>query len=189
MRAMVSPRPGTVEKSRDGLPIVCALNGVMPVLGKRAGKQTPEEAFTVFVCHIEPRLRQAVAAVCGAEPAREAVQEALLYAWKHWDRVSLMDNAVGYLYRVARSRIEWPARLPAPEVSAVHRDPEVEPGLEPALRRLTERQRVAVFLVVGCDWSHRDAAALLGISVSSLRNHLARGLERLRTQLGVIVDA
>ena len=63
--------------------------------------------------------------------------------------------------------------------------PEFEPGLPDALTRLSERQRVAVFLVYAMDWTRRDVADLLGISVHSVGSHLDRGLDKLRKQLGV----
>jgi RNA polymerase sigma-70 factor (ECF subfamily) len=63
--------------------------------------------------------------------------------------------------------------------------PDVEPALPGALARLPERQRVAVLLVHGWDWRHEDVAALMGVSVSTVRNHLTRGLDKLRTELGV----
>ena len=62
------------------------------------------------------------------------------------------------------------------------------PVSPPGWPRLPERQRVAVLLVHGWDWTHQDVADLMGVSVSTVRNHLARGLESLRTRLGVHID-
>ena len=140
---------------------------------------------------VEPRLRQALVAVAGVEAARDAVADALAYGWAHWERVGAMENPAGYLYRVARSRVprevgRAPVVLPVPEPG---RMPDIEPGLAGALAQLTERQRAAVFLVEGCDWTCPEVAAFLGISVSSVRNHLSRGLGRLRAILEVSVDA
>lgn len=143
--------------------------------------------FSEFVVVVEPRLRQALAAACGLEDARDATADGLAYAWQHWDRVRTMTNPAGYVYRVARSRARRRRRRPMfPEPSSSL--PDVEPGLGPALAALPERQRVAVLLVHGWDWSYAEAADLMGISVSTLRNHLRRGLERLRTALGVSID-
>lgn len=143
--------------------------------------------FSEFVGVVEPRLRQALTASCGVEDARDGVAEGLAYAWQHWDRVRVMANPAGYVYRVARSRTRRRRRrsvFPVPSDSL----PEIEPGLAPALASLPERQRVAVLLVHGWDWSYQEAADVMGISVSTLRNHLRRGLARLRTSLGVAVD-
>jgi DNA-directed RNA polymerase specialized sigma24 family protein len=54
---------------------------------------------------------------------------------------------------------------------------------------LSEHQRVAVFVVHGCGWTLRDAAELLGVSVSTLRNHLARGMDHLRSLMEVDANA
>ncbi len=146
--------------------------------------------FEGFVTAVEPRLRAALVGLCGPDLAREAVQDALVHAWQQWPRAQSMANPVGYLDKVARSRIAWPRprRAPLPQGTTEHL-PEVEPALSKALGRLSERQRVVVFLTVGCEWTLREVAELLGLSVSSVRNHLDRGLTRLRRQLGVSVDA
>jgi RNA polymerase sigma factor (sigma-70 family) len=143
-----------------------------------------DDEFTAFVERVEPRLRQALVAVCGTERARDAVADGLAYAWQHWDRVHAMDNPAGYVYRVARSRTRLRrTRAVFPDVAASM--PDVEPALPGALARLPEHQRVAVLLVHGWDWRHEDVAELMGVSVSTVRNHLARGLDKLRTELGV----
>jgi DNA-directed RNA polymerase specialized sigma24 family protein len=141
------------------------------------------EEFTAFVEAHEPRLRRALLAAVGAA-APDALADALEYAWAHWRRVRRMVNPAGYVYRVARSRAR-PRRVPQlPPVDAA-RLPDVEPGLPAALGVLPERQRVAVLLVHGFGWTHAEVGELLGVSESTVRNHLARALERLRRELGV----
>jgi RNA polymerase sigma-70 factor (ECF subfamily) len=142
------------------------------------------DEFTAFVEQAEPRLRQALVALCGPEHAPDAVADGLAYAWQHWDRVRGMENPAGYVYRVARSRARpRRSRVLFPDIDFDARD--VEPALPAALAALPERQRVAVLLVHGWDWRHEDVAALMNVSVSTVRNHLARGLQRLRAELGV----
>jgi RNA polymerase sigma factor (sigma-70 family) len=142
--------------------------------------------FSAFVAAVEPRLRRALTALCGTEEARDAAAEGLAYAWQHWERVSEMANPAGYVYRVARSRVGRRRRHPVfPDTTAL---PEVEPGLPRALACLPERQRVAVLLVHGWDRPYDEVAELMGVSVSTVRNHVARGLERLRGLLRVRVD-
>ncbi|MDQ6854995.1 MAG: sigma-70 family RNA polymerase sigma factor [Actinomycetota bacterium] len=145
------------------------------------------EGFSAFVAAVEPRLRRALSALCGVEEARDATAEALAYAWQHWDRVSGMENPAGYLYRVGRSRARYRRVRPVFPDAPIS-IPEVEPGLPRALRELPERQRVAVLLVHGWDWSYDEVADVMGVSVSTVRNHVARGLERLRGLLKVRVD-
>lgn len=62
------------------------------------------DEFTEFVTEHESRLRESLVAVCGGEVGRNAAAEALIYGWEHWDRISEMENSVGYLYKVDLSR-------------------------------------------------------------------------------------
>ena len=141
-----------------------------------------EEQFTAFVAEHEPRLRRAFVATYGGYRGREATAEALAYAWEHWTRLSGMENIPGYLYRVGQSRTKdrRVALAFAPEDSG---DPVFEPGLEPALKSLSDRQRTAVVLVHGFGWTLREVAELSGIKVTTVQNHLERGLVKLRHAL------
>jgi len=66
--------------------------------------------------------------------------------------------------------------------------PEIDPRLPGALAALPERQRVAVTLVHGHDWSHADVAALMDVSPSTVATHVSRALAQLRVALEVPVD-
>lgn len=147
------------------------------------------ESFTDFVKEVEPRLRHALVAVFGQERGREATAEALAYAWEHWDRVEVMENPAGYLYRVGQSRTRARTRRPSFLPVPVDRLPEVEPGLPGALADLSERQRLAVVMVHAFDWPRGEVASMLGVSVSTLDTHLQRGLAKLRHALGVNSNA
>ncbi len=158
--------------------------------------------FDVFVAEVEPRVRRALVPVAGPEAARDATADALVHAWRRWNRVRAMGNPAGYVYTVARSRIRVPdqhlpldddrdgddrrrrRRPPEPTVEI----PDVEPHLAAVLAALPERQRVAVYLLHGCGWSTPEVADLLDVSVSTVRNHAARALDRLRRELGATID-
>ncbi|MBA2282100.1 MAG: sigma-70 family RNA polymerase sigma factor [Acidimicrobiia bacterium] len=62
-------------------------------------------------------------------------------------------------------------------------------ALGDALRALPEKQRHAVALryLAGC--SERDIAASLGINPGTVKTHLKRGLDRLRSDLGADAEA
>jgi RNA polymerase sigma-70 factor (ECF subfamily) len=139
-----------------------------------------KKTYTSFVRNSEPRLRQALVARLGPDRGREATAEALAYGWEHWDRVEKMQNPAGYLYRVGQSRGRRrlrPLQLPPPPS---YSDPLVEPALPVALARLSGRQRTAVILVHGFEWTHHEVSDLMGVSVSTVRNHLRRGMDKLR---------
>lgn len=144
--------------------------------------------FREWVAVAEPRLRRAYAGVRGPDDARDAVAEALAYAWEHWERVGAMDNGVGYVFRVGQSRTRARKRpdLPAPGAVGL---PETDPGLVPALKRLPDQQRTAVWLVHACDWSHAEAAEAMGITASTVSTHVTRALTALRERLEVASDA
>ena len=95
-----------------------------------------------------------------------------------------MTNPVGYLYRVGQSRSR-PRRVPVLPAPAEIGVPEIEPGLVPALLRLPDTQRTAVWLVHACGWSYAEVAEAMGTTVSTVGNHVSRALERLRDSLEV----
>lgn len=149
--------------------------------------ETKADSFTEFFSEVERNLRHALTAAFGADHGREAVAEALAYGWEHWDRIQSMENPAGYLYRVAvnharKARPRYRMSFPQAALDAV---PWVEPGLPKALARLSEQQRVAVYLVHGHDWSMSEVATLLGVSKSTVQSHVERGMRKLRRRLAV----
>lgn len=142
----------------------------------------PGSDFEGFALDAEIRLRRAFIATYGVDRAAEATAEALAWAWEHRDRLDGMTNPVGYLYRVGQSRTR-PRRRPELPTPAALGLPDVEPRLISELAALPERQRVAVWLVHACEWTHGEVAEALGISTSAVSTHVARGTERLRSRL------
>jgi DNA-directed RNA polymerase specialized sigma24 family protein len=142
---------------------------------------------------IEPGLRHALVAAYGPDLGSDAAADALAWAWEHFERVEAMDNPGGYLWRVGQTSVRRAAGRrrpwPGPDAAAAGDDHAYEPGLARALAGLSERQRAAVLLVHGYGYPLAEAAALLGCRVRTLRNHLDRGLAKIRSTLGVSVDA
>jgi DNA-directed RNA polymerase specialized sigma24 family protein len=154
-----------------------------------------ESRFEVLVGRVEQPLRRALVAAYGSDAGREAAAEALAWAWEHLDRVERMDNPGGYLWRVGQTSVRrgrrWSdRRSDAPVPERAHEDDlPADPSLRTALDRLSPQQRAAVLLVHGWAYPLVDAAAAMGCSTSTLRNHLARGLARLQSELGEDPDA
>ena len=149
--------------------------------------------FESFADEARVRLRRALVARYGPEVGVEATADAIAYAWQHWNRVSQMDNAMGYLYRVgqttARRHRRWgrvvslpPERL-QPDVADEQGSNGSDSALPSALARLRPDERVAVVLVHGYAWSYQEVADLLGVPASTVRNHVHRGVTRLRSNL------
>jgi DNA-directed RNA polymerase specialized sigma24 family protein len=146
------------------------------------------QRFEEFFESTEPRLRGAFVAAYGLERGREATAAAFEWAWEHRDRLGSLERPLAYLYRVGQSRSRARKRrvlFEGPEWP----EPWFEPELASALCSLTERQRVAVVLVHGYSWTLAEVADLLGLKVTTVQNHLERGLARLRSRFEVNLDA
>jgi RNA polymerase sigma-70 factor (ECF subfamily) len=143
------------------------------------------ERFERFAATAEPRLRRVLVAWYGVDVGAQATADAMGHAWEHFDEVEAMDNPVGYLFRVGQSKSRWyrrrSPRLPAVPAGEL---PDVDPRLPDALAQLSPQQRSAVLLVHAHGWTYVEAGDALGCSISTLRNHLERGLRRLRDLLG-----
>ena len=157
----------------------------MGVDGEVAGDPR-DGTFDAFASQVSIPLRQALVGAFGVDRGTEAHALALAYAWEHRERVTVMDSPVAYLFSVGRSRTRV-RRKPVPVVypSPSEERPDFEPGLSPALARLSEKQRLAVFLVVGCGWSNAEVGRLTGRSESTVRVLVRRGLGHLRRELHV----
>jgi DNA-directed RNA polymerase specialized sigma24 family protein len=155
----------------------------------RRSNDPDQREFTRFVKETEPRLSYALAAAYGMETGAEATADALGWAWEHWDRVSDMTNAAGYLYRVGQSKARryTRPRVLFPEVAPMD-EPTVAPELPAALDQLSKNQRVAVVMIHGLGYTEREVADLVGVSRWTVRTHLERGLSSLRSTLGVTID-
>jgi DNA-directed RNA polymerase specialized sigma24 family protein len=151
-------------------------------------EQIRQQEFRAFVEEVEPRLRRALVASYGFEQGREAAAEALAWAWEHWDQVKALDHQTAYLFRVGQTKSRS-RKIPTPFDRHDEAEPWFEPALAPALAALSERQRVAVVLIHGFDWTMREVAELMGIKLSSVQTHLERGLRHLRNKLEVTDSA
>lgn len=139
---------------------------------------------------VEVPLRRTLVAWYGPSLGRDAAQAALEWAWAHRGRLDGIDNHAGYLFRVGQSHARRElrrSRVPAGALSAVavEDDSLFEPQLAEAFAALSEQQRAAVLLVHGYGYSFREAADLLGVSLGTIRTHVDRGLQRLRSRLEV----
>lgn len=158
---------------------------VVTTTGPVQDQRPAAEAFDAFYRVVEPRIRRAVVAACGLSAGAEATAKAMEVAYERWDEIRVLENPAGYLYRVARNAARS-RRRPIPSVALQEAERYgFEPALPEGLRQLSEQQRQAVLLVHASGCTLAEAAAVLGISVSTVRNHLDRGLDRLRSHLGV----
>jgi RNA polymerase sigma-70 factor (ECF subfamily) len=143
--------------------------------------------FEAFVTDRGPGIRRTLVGRYGVDVGVEAYADTVEYAWAHWASIRGMENPSGYLFRVGQSRSRRhrtkraPAALPSEDQ---RREVSDQPELHDALWKLPPRQRTAVVLVHGFDYSYRDAAELMAVSEDALRNYVHRGMTRLRIILG-----
>ena len=153
-------------------------------------RDSSERGFTAFVEQYERPLREALTAAFGIDTGREATADALAHAWQRWDRISTMENPVGYLFVVGRNSARRSFRRRP--VAMSHRPPvgETAPSFEPALAgalaKLSERERAVVLLLHGFEWSMSEVAAALGLSKSTVQSYAERALVKLRSRMGVV---
>jgi len=143
-------------------------------------------SFSEFVEDNEAGIRHALIGQLGSDVGRAAAAQALLYGLENWERVSVMENPEGYLFRVGQrwGRRSAPRRVQFAVVDSIQ-DLWFEPGLEAALVGLPVKQRVAVVLRHGSDMSYSNIARLTNSNEASARKNVERGLAGLRKALEV----
>jgi DNA-directed RNA polymerase specialized sigma24 family protein len=142
--------------------------------------------FESFAAAVSTPLRQALVAALGRDRGVEGHALAMTYAWENQERVMAMESPVAYLVTVGRSQTRVRRKsVPVRYLPPMDPTADYEPALAPALAGLPEKQRVAVYLVVGCGWSNAEVARVLGRSESTVRVNVNRGLARLRRELRV----
>ena len=164
----------------NGIGALAVFHGVM------ATTDTGDEVAS-FVAGVRPDLERALVARFGLHDGLEAASVAVGYAFENWGRLVSMGNPGGYLYRVGVSSARrsssrrWRTEVLVGEPLTV--DQPVDVDLQRALARLRPDQRVAVVLVYAHGHSYADAAEILDLPITTVTNHLNRGLARLRRLL------
>jgi RNA polymerase sigma-70 factor, ECF subfamily len=155
----------------------------------------PVRSFEDFFEAEHARLQRAMFVVTGSDQeAQDLMQEAFVRVWERWDRVREMERPTGYLYRTAmnafRSGMRRATRaakhLARPALDAPGYDVADERDLvSRALRSLSERQRAAIVLTEMLDFDSAEAAAMLGVRPSTVRNLAAQARQALERVLEV----
>jgi RNA polymerase sigma-70 factor (ECF subfamily) len=158
----------------------------------------PEEAATSDTAHSFEEfflLEQAdlYGALClvtrNRHESEELTQDAFVRVLERWDRVSVMDDPRGYLYRTAmntfRSRYRR-ALLTARRTFRVTDSDDAIAAVDErdaavrALSALSPRQRAAVVLTDLLGYPSEEAARMLGIRASTVRMHTSRAHAALK---------
>ena len=150
--------------------------------------------FDEFVEDEHERLYKALYFVTGSrEDAEDLSQEAFLKLWERWDQVDRIGDPTGYLFRVALNSFRMRRRRAAvalrkvPPVRAP-RDEYLEAEMRADVRRmllgLSPRQRAALLLVDLLGYPSEQAARILRVRPSTVRNLASQGRRALRATEG-----
>ena len=130
--------------------------------------------------------------VLGPHDGADCYQETVLSALRAWPpphdgnlRAWLFTVAHRKVIDHARARDRRPLPVAAvPERARAGADavPDGEGGVWDALRRLPQKQRVAVALRHAEDWSYAEIAEVLSCSEAAARQSVKAGLDRLREE-------
>jgi RNA polymerase sigma-70 factor (ECF subfamily) len=148
-------------------------------------------SFDAFVDEEHVRLFKALYFVTGTrEDAEDIAQEAFLKLWERWDRIDTIHDPTAYLFRVALNGFRMRRRRAVIELrnllpSALERDDFADAEIRTDVRRLllglTPRQRAALMLVDLIGYPSEQAAQVMGVRPSTVRNLLSQGRKHLRS--------
>ena len=126
--------------------------------------------------------------------AEDALQEAMLKAWRAWGTVHTQEARAAWLVRICVNHCinrRRGLRLRGPSVAPCERhaaavDPRFSGrlvDLDRSYRRLSPRQRAAIFLHYHYGYSIDECADLMRCSAGSVRTHLARAIASMRKEM------
>lgn len=170
------------------------------MIAARSGDEAKAVDQAAFVALVEPLLpaayRLAAAMLRSKTEAEDAVQEAVLNAWRHHDRFRAGSQMKPWLLaivanecrRVRRSR--WWSVVKSPGgLETVGREPAVHAGnLRRAIEKLPHEQKLALALRYYLDLSFEEVAHVMKTTPKAAKSRTYRALERLRLNPEVIGD-
>jgi RNA polymerase sigma-70 factor (ECF subfamily) len=148
------------------------------------------ESFEVFFEEHSLKVFGAMCLVSGnRQEAEEIAQDAFLKVWERLDRVSRLEDPVGFLFRTAMNVFRDRARRASlaarrtlglaertDDLAAV----EDRNELVRVMRRLTPHQRAALVLTGYLGYSSEEAAEILGVRASTVRALATKGRSMAR---------
>ncbi|HZD98457.1 MAG TPA: SigE family RNA polymerase sigma factor [Micromonosporaceae bacterium] len=159
-----------------------------------------EREFEVFVRSRGHALIRSAYLLTGDQHlAEDLVQSALARTYRVWSRHGIVDGPEAYTRKVMyhlqvswwrRRRVRENLAATLPDLAGVT-DPDVETrlALRAALLLLSDRQRAVIVLRYFDDLTESATAKVLGLTLSAVKTHARRGLERLRELVPDSVDA
>jgi RNA polymerase sigma-70 factor (ECF subfamily) len=158
------------------------------------GRVDARSDFDTFVEEEHDRLFKALYFVTGSrEDAEDLAQDAFLKLWERWDTIDQIEDPTGYLFRVAlngfrmrrrRAAMALRRHAPAAEERDGFADAEMRADVRRLLLELTPRQRAALLLVDLLGYRSEQAARILRVRPSTVRNLASQGRMALKATEG-----
>jgi len=160
-------------------------------------RQDSDWAFSQLVSAHQQAVRAFLRRLCARpEDADDLAQEAFVTAWanlhKLRDGVAFRTFVCGIAYRKALNDRRHVQRSMARDqawfdLGSRSQTPTLEAKLtvETALLSLPLDQRAAISLCVAADYSHSEAAEILGLPLGTIKSHIQKGREKLSALLGL----
>jgi RNA polymerase sigma-70 factor, ECF subfamily len=162
-----------------------------------AGEADVDETAPTFEEFYEATFRRLFTALClvtgDRHEAEEIAQDAFVRVFERWDRVGVLEDPTGYLFRVSmnvfRSRYRRAslglrrALYLAPAVTDDLAAVESRDEVVRLLLGLDPKQRAAVLLTAILDYSAEEAGRMLGIRASSVRSLTTRARARMKHEV------
>lgn len=155
-----------------------------------------EAEFATFVAGVSTRVLRTAYAVCGdRQMAEDAVQSALVSAYRSWGRVRDASSSEAYLRKMVlnellgwRRRKSWGVESPLGRMTepsqASHENEVVEHQLVwSVVSNLPPRQRAVIALRYYEGLSEAEIAETLGVRAGTVKSHAAAAMARLRALL------
>lgn len=150
--------------------------------------------FDEFIEDEHERLYKALYFVTGSrEDAEDIAQEAFLKLWERWDDIGRIEDPTGYLFRVALNGFRMRRRRAATALRKLvpidaERDEftaaEMRADVRALLLGLSPRQRAALLLVDLLGYPSEQAARILRVRPSTVRNLASQGRRALKATEG-----
>lgn len=165
------------------------------VQATRAGSQ---RAFAQLVARRQAGVRAFLTRLCGnAAEAEDMAQETFLTAWSKIGTVRSDANVRTWLYGLAWRKAMTARRGRARSASRDRQWLDTRPqfdtpaardhlAVRKALDGLPQDQRAVIALCLAADWSHAEAAEVLGLPLGTVKSHAVRGRARLLEAMGEV---
>jgi RNA polymerase sigma-70 factor (sigma-E family) len=169
--------------------------GVRVVSSAGTGVRDKDAEFSEYMAARQPSLLRTAYLLTGdRHTAEDLVQTALAKLYLSWDKVQRQDSLDGYVRRILVNehnslwRRPWKKReTPTDELPEQAGEPQqggTDADLWALVQGLPRKQRAAVVLRYYEQMSEAETAAVLGVSVGTVKSQTSRALASLRARVG-----